>query len=314
MSKRKIVGLVVVGVWIATLGWYATRLYLEPETEQLAQAARTLPPGVAYYAVYQGDRHAGWAQSQIDTLPSGSGFVVSDRIQVDLSDMGESMGLEGLSEVRTRARVGPALGLEEFDLETEGILGGVSARGQVVGDSLLELDVDRAGSTTTNTLRLDGSVMLGTTLPLRIAAEGGSAVGDRYTVSTLDPVSMEVQRRSVEILERDIRTFPDSMERDPETREWRVVGRDTVLAWRIERDLGGTSVEAWVDEDGRYLELATGIGLRLERTSFELAYYGSGIRSRQEDGSDSLRAPAPPEGDGPDSLPDPPPQRPGGGP
>jgi hypothetical protein len=300
MSKRKIVGLAVVAVWVVTLGWYAARLYLEPEAEQLAAAARTLPPGVAYYAVYQGDRHTGWAQTQIDTLPSGSGFVVNDRIQVDLSGVGDGMGLEGLSEVRTRARLGPALGLEEFSLETNGILGGLSARGRVTGDTLLEIDVDRGGETTSHSVRLDGSVMLGTTLPLRIAAEGGSAVGDRYQVATLDPVSMQVQRRSVEILERDIRTFPDSMERHPETREWTVVGRDTVLAWRVRRELGGTSVEAWVDEDGRYLELTTGIGLRLERTSFELAYYGSGIPSRQGGTSDTLSTSPPPvPGDAP---------------
>lgn len=294
MSKRKIIGLVVVGVWVATLGWYAARLYLEPEAEQLAAAARTLPPGVAYYAVYQGDRHTGWAQSQIDTLPSGSGFVVNDRIQVDLSGMGSGLGLEGISEVRTRARLGPALGLEEFSVDTDGLLGGLRARGRVAGDTLLELEVDRGGETTSHTVPLEGSVMLGTTLPLRIAAEGGSAVGDRFQIATLDPVSMEVQRRSVEILERDIRTFPDSMERDPETREWRVVGRDTVLAWRIERELGGTSVEAWVDEDGRYLELATGVGLRLERTSFELAYFGSGIPSEQDAAPDTVSSAPPP--------------------
>lgn len=286
MSKRKIVGIGVVVVWIATLGWYAATLYLEPEAEQLAAAARTLPPGVAYYAVYQDDRHTGWAQSRIDTLPSGSGFLVNDRIQVDLS----SLGLGGRAEVRTRARLGPALGLEDFSVEAHGLLGGLTAEGGVSGDSVLEFDVRRGGETTSHRLPLDGSVVLGTTLPLRIAAEGASAPGDRYEIGTFDPVRMEVQRRSVEILERDIRSFPDSMERDRENREWRVVGRDTVLAWRIRRDLAGTEVDAWIDEDGRYLELHTGMGLRLERTSFELAYFGSGIPS-DEAARDSASAP-----------------------
>lgn len=289
MSKRKLVGILVVAAWVATLGWYAARLYLEPEAEQLAAAARTLPPGVAYYAVHHGDRHVGWAQSEIDTLPSGSGFVVRDRVEVDLSPL----GFGGLAEVRTRARLGRALGLEEFDLGAEGILGGLTARGSVSGDSLLEFEVSRGGETTSHRVPLDGSVVLGTTLPLRIAAEGASAPGDRYEIGTFDPVAMEVRRRSVEILERDIRSFPDSMERAPETREWRVVGRDTVLAWKLRRQLAGTDVEAWVDEDGRYLELTTGMGLRLERTSFELAYFGSGIPSR---GGDPPDAP-PPDGE-----------------
>lgn len=276
MSKRKMVGLVVVAVWIATLGWYAGRLYFEPQAEELAEAARTLPPGVAYYAVYRGDRHVGWARSEIDTLPSASGFVVSDRLELDMS----ALGLGGKAVVRSRARLGPALGLEEFTLEARGLLGGLTAEGRVVGDSVLELAVDRGGSTTRRTIPLERGVVLGTTLPLRIAAEGGSAAGDRYRISTFDPVSMEVEHRSVEILEQDIRTYPDSMERAPESGEWRVVGRDTVLAWRIQRKMAGTRVDAWVDEDGRYLSLDTGMGIRLERTSFELAYFGSGIPSR----------------------------------
>lgn len=288
MSKRKIVGIGVVVVWIVTLGWYAARLYLEPEAEQLAAAARTLPPGVAYYAVYHDDRQTGWAQSRIDTLPSGSGFLVTDRIQVDLT----SLGLGGRAEVRTLARLGPALGLEEFSIEADGLFGGLAAEGEVAGDSVLAFEVRRGGETTSHRLPLEGSVVLGTTLPLRIAAEGASAPGDRYEIGTFDPVRMDVQRRSVEILERDIRTFPDSMERDADSREWRVVGRDTVLAWRVRRDLAGTEVEAWIDEDGRYLELETGMGLRLERTSFELAYYGSGIPSEGGRMGDSVPAPA----------------------
>lgn len=278
MSNRKLVALVVVAVWVGTLGWYADRLYLEPEAEKLAEAARTLPPGVAYYAVYRGDRHVGWAQSEVDTLPSGAGFVVDDRLEMELG----SLGLSGRTVVRSRARLGPALGLEHFSVETEGLLGGLTADGRVRGDSLLELSVERGGRTTRRSVPLDGSVALGTTLPLRIAAEGRSAVGDSYRISTFDPVSMQIERRSVEILDRGIRSFPDSMERDPDDGGWRVVGRDTVRAWKVRRELAGMDVEAWVDEDGRYLQVTTGMGLRLERTSFELAYFGSGIPSRGE--------------------------------
>lgn len=288
MSKRKFVGLTIVALWIGTLAWHAGRLYLNPASEELAAAARTLPPGVAYYAVYQGDRHIGWAQSQVDTLPGASGFVVSDRLQVELA----SLGVDGRAEVTTRARLGPALGLEEFSLEARGLLGGMSAAGRVVGDSVLRFEVRRQGRSSSHSVPLEGSVILGTSLPLRIAAEGGGSVGTRYDVGTFDPVRMEVTRGTVEILERDVRTFPDSVDRDSVSQSWEVVGRDTVRAWKIRREMAGTEVTAWVDEDGRYLELTTPVGLRLERTAFELAYYGSGLPA-EDAGPGAGSGPAP---------------------
>lgn len=288
MSKRKIVGLVVLALWIGTLGWYAERLYLQPEARELAAAARTLPPGPAYYAVYAGGRHVGWARSEVDTLPSAAGFVVRERLEMDLSPL----GLGGRAEIESRARLGPSLGLEQFRLETRGILGGLTAEGGVRGDSLLEVTVERGGRTARRRIALDGNVVLGTTLPLRIAAEGGGSPGDRFRVSTLDPASMELERRTVEILEREIRTFPDSVEADTVSGTWKTVGRDTVLAWKIHRRLAGTDVEAWMDEDGRYLDLSTGLGVRLERTAFELAYYGDELPSRGDSVSDP-RSPAP---------------------
>lgn len=281
-------GLVLVALWVATLGWHARRLYLQPEAEQLARAARTLPPGVAYYAVYRGDRHVGWARSEVDTLPSHAGFLVSERLEVDLG----SVGLGGRAQVRSEARLGPALALESFGLEATGLLGGVTAEGEVRGDSLLEIRVERGGRSTRRSVALDGSVVLGTTLPMRIAAEGGGAEGDRYEITTFDPTSMELERRTVEILERDLRTFPDSVETDSVSGEWRIAGRDTVLAWKIDRNVAGTGVVAWVDEDGRYVELTTGLGLRLERTAFELAYWGRDRPARRDSGR-AARPPTP---------------------
>lgn len=281
MSSRKIVAYAVLAVWAGALAWQAKRLYLQPEMERLAAAARTLPPGVAYYAVHQGDRHVGWAQSEIDTLPSGGGFLVDDRIQMDLG----GLGMGGRAEVRSHARLGPALGLEEFSVEAVGLLQGLGARGRVEGDSVLHLVVARGGDSTRRTIRTEGPVVLGTSLPLRVAAEGGAEAGDRFEVPTFDPVTMETRRRTVEILEREVRTFPDSAVLDDETGRWRAARRDTVLAWRIRREMAGVEVEAWVDEDGRYLELTTPLGFRLERTAFELAYYGSGAGpARGEEG------------------------------
>jgi hypothetical protein len=45
-----------------------------------------------------------------------------------------------------------------------------------------------------------------------------------------------------------------------------------VEAWLIEHRIAGLPVRAWMDEDGRLVEMEGG-GLRVERTAFELAFF-----------------------------------------
>jgi hypothetical protein len=279
MSLRKIVALAVVAVWIGALGWQAKRLYLRPEAARIAEAARTLPPGVAYYALYRGERPVGWAQSEIDTLPSGGGFVVDERLQVDVAGaaagtpMAGQVG-EGTATVRSEATLGPALALRDFRVSASGVMGGFAARGAMEGDSVLEIRVEREGEEQVRRIPMEERIVLETTLPLRIAAEGDVEPGDRIRVRTFDPVRMRTVSRTVDILEREVRTFPDSATREGEDGDWAPARRDTVRAWKIRREVAGFPLEAWVDEDGRYLEISTPVGVRLERTAFELAYYG----------------------------------------
>jgi hypothetical protein len=55
MSPRGRFALGILAVWTLTLGWHAKRLYFRPIQELVAEASRTIPPGTAYYRVYQGD-------------------------------------------------------------------------------------------------------------------------------------------------------------------------------------------------------------------------------------------------------------------
>ena len=272
MSTRKAIAVLVLAVWVVALGWHAKRLYLRPEAEVLADQARTLPPGVSYYAVYQGDRHAGWARTEVDTLPAG-GFVLQDRMRVSL----EGLGIPGGAELSSEAELGPTLALRSFRVEASGLLGGLTAEGEVAPDSVLSFRVVRGGDTTRRSVRLDGPVVPSTALPLRVAAEGESEAGDRYRIQTFDPLQLSYQTQEVRVLERRVLTVPDSARRDT-TGAWVVARHDTVTAWRVAREMAGVELESWIDEDGRYVEVATGAGLRLERTAFELAYFGSDAR------------------------------------
>lgn len=269
--RRTAAAVAVLVVWAGVMAWHAKRLYLRPAAERLAEGARTIPPGVAYYAVFEDERQIGWAQSSVDTLPSDGGFLLQDRMGLDL----EAFGMPGRAELRSRALLGPALDLRSFALEAGGLLGGLSAQGAVEGDSSLVVAVRRGGSVTVRRIPLEGQVVLATALPMRLAAEGGSSAGDRYRVRTFDPGSMEQVDRMVEIEERAVMTYPDSAVRDSGAEGWRSGRRDTVLAWRVSRELAGRPVEMWIGSDGRYLEVRTAGGFRLSRTAYELAYDGA---------------------------------------
>lgn len=273
-SNRGWIALIVLLLWGATLAWNARRIYHEPESERLARSARTIPPGTAYYALYRGDRRAGWAQTEIDTLPSGGGFLLDNRLDIDLS----SLGLPGTSRIRTHAELGPTMALRSFTFEVEGIPGSMYATGTVVGDSSLRVMLRRGGTEDSMSVALDEPLILADALPLRLAAEGSVEPGDRFRLSTFDPMQMTTRSVEVEILEREIRSYPDSAVRDPSGEGWIIARRDTVEAWRLSRELGGVELDSWIDEDGRLLEATTGAGFRLERTSFELAFMPEGGR------------------------------------
>lgn len=268
MTGRAKLAVAILAIWGGTLAWHVKRQYFRPLEVMLAEAAATLPPGTAYYAVWAGEERVGWGQSRVDTLPDRGGFVVEDRLEGRLPGFGE----DAPTFVTTRVRLGPTLALESFAVEWLGPLGPLSASGSVEGDSLLRLRVARGGPPDSTRVPLDGPVVPATSLALRLAAERSLEPGDRLRVPVFDPLTLSRRIVRLEVLERATRTFPDSAEMDSAGR-WYAARRDTVRAWLVERDVAGLPLRSWIDEDGRLLEADVGGGLRLERTAFELAFY-----------------------------------------
>lgn len=270
MTSRKLTAAAILVAWIATVGWYAGRLYLRPEAERVARAARTLPPGVAYYGLHRGNRQVGWARSRVDTLPAGSGFLLTDLVELDAS----APGFGGSLRLEARTRLGPALTLARFEVEARGLLGRIDARGTVAGDSLLEVVVAGPADTSRTRVELEGGIVPATAFPLRIAASALPEAGGRISFPSLDPFRLRPATVALDVGERSVRSYPDSAVRDPESGAWRPARRDTVLAWRVVRDVPGLPVEAWIDRDGRIVAARVGASLRVRRTAFELAYFG----------------------------------------
>ena len=146
--------------------------------------AGTIPPGVSYYRVTQEDKHIGWAQSSIDTLPSFGGFIIQDLLEADVELLGQTLP----TSVSSRAELGPALQLRRFSLESRGATGDLAATGEIYGDTLLILAFRQGESADTSRIALESPVVLEAAWPLRLAAQRVE-VGSRYRLPVFDPVT-----------------------------------------------------------------------------------------------------------------------------
>jgi hypothetical protein len=274
MAKRGWLAVAILVVWATTLGFHVKRLYFRSVSELLADAARTIPPGTSYYAVFQGDRQIGWAQTDIDTLPGRSGFLLEDRLVLR-----ESL-LPGMEPMRLTvgATLGPTFTLRSFDLTAEGVPGIRQVQGEVQGDSVLTLQIRGVGGVRSERLRLDEPIVVAAAWPLRFAAAREVEMGEQFQLDIYDPLTGVQRPMKLTVLEQRTRSFPDSV--TAEDGRWVTAREDTVTAWRVEHDVSGIKLEAWVDEDGRLLEAAAPGGIRLVRTAFELAFFGEFVPDR----------------------------------
>ncbi|MCG8469821.1 MAG: hypothetical protein MJB57_16710 [Gemmatimonadetes bacterium] len=274
MSKRALYTVAILLVWASTLGWHVKRLYFRPASDLLAEAARTIPPGTAYYAVFRGERRIGWAQTDVDTLPNATGFTLSDRFVL------REPLLPGFEPMRFQvdATLGPTFTLQDFQVAAEGVPGIRQVRGEVHGDSVLELGIRGDGPARHQEIVLSEPIVVATAWTLRFAAEREVEPGAEFELPIYDPLTGTHRTMHMTVLERRTRTFPDSV--TAVDGRWITAREDTVEAWHVEHDMSGITLRSWVDEDGRVFSAQVPGEIRLERTAFEFAYFGEEVPER----------------------------------
>jgi hypothetical protein len=262
---RRTVAVTLLIVWAAALSAHAWRTLRVPAAERLAAAARVLPPGASWFALYRGAERAGWARRELDTLPRGSGFVLRERTSRAVPQLGAA----GRTDTELIAWLDAGAALDS--LAYVGRSGADSTRLEAltVGDSMVVL---RPGGR----IRVAERPQLSGSWPLRFAADAGAReIGRKLSIVLLDPATASVREVSLLVRESAGRIWTDSADTDPESGRWVGVSRDTITAWRLDRIEGSVVLPVWVDVDGRVLEAEEPGGLRYRRTAFELAFFGN---------------------------------------
>ena len=270
-SRRRLLAGGILLFWFGVIGWQVRREYGAPEVARLTEAALSLAPGVSFYTLRMGDRTVGLATSRLDTVPDG--FVLEDLLSLELPALGQT----GTAVARTQVSISPALVLKGFLFSLNSEVGRYQASGRVEGDTLLQVDLEAAGSSQEISYRFSQPPIFASILPIRVAMGEGLEVGTRHRFPVFDPSSISTRTVEVRVVEHDTILVPDSAALDPETLRWAPAHYDSIPSWKIAEVFGGVQIESWVDSDGRVVRASSPLGFSMEKTEYELA------RQAQED-------------------------------
>lgn len=275
MSRRAVATGVLL-LWVGAIGWLVRREFWRTEGSLLTEATLSLPPGATYYVLSLGGQQIGFASNTVDTLADT--IRVDDVMVLEVPALGEMHR----TDARTEAWLTRRMELRGFSARLRGDIGQFAARGTVHGDSLLTVELESGGDRQSVRVPLVRPIVLPGLLPLHVTFGGRVQVGSRFTVRTFDPLLL--RERDVELRVTGDSTFilPDSAMFDSTAQRWQPARWDTVHAFRLNQDLGGITVEAWIDDLGRIVRAASPMGFSMERTAFEIAHENFRRRSPAE--------------------------------
>jgi transglutaminase-like putative cysteine protease len=261
--------------WLGSLGWLVQREYF-PKAGTAAQSfAATLPPSATFYAMWSRDRQIGIASATADTVEDGIRIVARQDLDLPLGE-GPRRAI-----FSSNGHYSEDLRLLSFSSRLSGETGGYLLEGTVEGDSLLLLSFTASTDSEPerHQLTLPGPILLPEAVPLSMARQGPLEVGREADVAVFDPVRLTLYRQHLTVAAESILVVPDSAEVDPVSGLWVPAHLDTLNAWRLDTWDRGIPVHLWVDQGGYVIASRSPLGVRVERSAFEIVrgnYRGRG--------------------------------------
>lgn len=265
---RRVVGIVVIALWVLGLAFLYKRNGNRSPQQELAQAGMRVSPEVVYYTLRQNDVQVGVASSSVDTL--------KDRIvAVDFFRGAIPHGKDTIKvEARSDARMTRGMRLRDFVIKAIGDMPPFTLRGvmQEREDKTLRvttLDGRRGRPVTTESVP-DKPVFLGTFAPIPLMLRGEPKIGDSISLAVYNPLSRVAEPVTLRIQADSLFLIPDSAVMDSTSGRWVKAHQSSIRGWKVGSAPPAQSV--WVDASGRMLAAEEPQGISMVRTTFELSF------------------------------------------
>jgi hypothetical protein len=266
--SRKVVGVVVIALWVLGLAFLYKRNGTHSPQQDLAQAGMRVSPEVFYYTVHQNGAQIGAASSSVDTLKDR--IIAIDFLRGAIPNGKDTIKLES----RAEARLTRGMRLRDFVIKTVGDLSPFTLRGvmQEGEDKTLRVTTldGRRGKPITHESVPEQPVFLPTFAPIPLMLRGEPKIGDSISVSIYNPLSRTTEATTLRIKADSLFLIPDSAVMDSASGRWVKAHQSSVRGWKI----GSTppAENVWVDASGRLLAADEPAGISVVRSSYELSF------------------------------------------
>lgn len=239
-SRRGLVAIGVLLLWVAGLGLLARRELFRPRLDQLAEAGLRINQYTSFFALRENNQLVGYGSSIVDTTTT----------EITITDfmVRETSIRRPRSSKRAKMHLTRTFRLKDFETAVSTATVNVKTTGKIQGDSLVFTISSNDKPPTSSTIKLDGPLLLPPLVPLAIALMDEPTVGKKYTFPVFDPFTQSVVQVKSEIVKDTTFVIADSAALDTTTHMWKGIRDVPVKAWLISSSPGGYN--GWLDEMG----------------------------------------------------------------
>ena len=274
--RRRTIGILVIVVWVAGLGFLYNRTTHRTLEQRLTEVGMRVLPETFYYTLNQGGTQVGVASSAIDT--SKTRLISSDLVRGRFPVGNDTLRIEARSE----ARFTRGMRLRNFTIRANGDLAPFLLRGvmQEGEEKTLRVTTELKDARPISQESIaDAPVFIPTMAPLPLLLTKEPKPGDTVRVAMFDPISRGLKSVTLRIEADSLFLLADSATFDSTSNRWVKAHQDSVRGWRITHR--GSPLTAWVDRAGRLIAATEPGGITMVRTAFEIAFANWNLGEKQ---------------------------------
>jgi hypothetical protein len=260
-SRRALVAIGVLLLWLVGLGFLARQELFRPRLERLAEAGLRVDQYTSFYGLRESGQLVGYASSIVDTTPTE--ISITEFMVRELSVRRPRWSRQA------RIRLTRTFRIKDFTSSVRTATVNLRTTGRVEGDSMI-VSVSIGGQPpTTSVIKLHGAVLLPELVPFAVALMNEPVVGRKYTLPVFDPARQAIVDVKSTIQKETTFVVSDSSVMDSVTHVWSGIRAVPLKAWLVSSSPGGFN--GWLDETGHIVR-TTGLDADVLRSTIEEAF------------------------------------------